>query len=243
MELKTSLAAKILAVMTAVDRIAKDKRNDFHKYDYASDEAVVSALRQAFIANRIIVYPKQVGCVREGDITSLQVAYHIVDVDSGEKEIVPAFGQGQDKGDKGVYKAATGAEKYFLLKTFLIPTGDDPEATNGDGQATKPKQMGNGYSKPPSQPPAKIMTDEFGDAIEPPPAEEEPAHWPHPAEATEKKPGCISDKQAKRFYAIAKGSGKTDQHIKEFLLSANGSAHSIDIPWKKYDHFCQEIAK
>ncbi len=51
----------------------------------------------------------------------------LLDVDSGESHVSTAYGQGQDKGDKGVYKAATGAEKYFLLKTFLIATGDDAE--------------------------------------------------------------------------------------------------------------------
>ena len=30
-------------------------------------------------------------------------------------------------GDKGLYKAITGANKYFLFKLFQIETGDDPE--------------------------------------------------------------------------------------------------------------------
>jgi hypothetical protein len=38
------------------------------------------------------------------------------------------IGEGQDAGDKGPYKAMTGAQKYALMKTFMIPTGDDPEA-------------------------------------------------------------------------------------------------------------------
>src|SRR4029079_18402967 len=32
-------------------------------------------------------------------------------------------GYGDDAGDKGVYKALTGAEKYLLMKTFLVSTG------------------------------------------------------------------------------------------------------------------------
>jgi hypothetical protein len=31
-----------------------------------------------------------------------------------------------------VYKSSTGALKYALLTTFLIPTGDDPENDGGD---------------------------------------------------------------------------------------------------------------
>jgi len=47
-------------------------------------------------------------------------------------------GQGADKGDKGVYKAITGAKKYFIANLFLIPTDDDPEG-NDDYE----KQMKN----------------------------------------------------------------------------------------------------
>ena len=36
-------------------------------------------------------------------------------------------GEGLDAGDKAPYKAMTGALKYALLQSFLLPTGDDPE--------------------------------------------------------------------------------------------------------------------
>jgi hypothetical protein len=38
------------------------------------------------------------------------------------------MGYGDDTGDKGYYKAETGAVKYFLMKTFMVATGNDPEA-------------------------------------------------------------------------------------------------------------------
>jgi hypothetical protein len=46
--------------------------------------------------------------------------------------VICAAGQGGDKnkngvGDKGLYKAITGANKYLLFKLFQIETGDDPE--------------------------------------------------------------------------------------------------------------------
>jgi hypothetical protein len=37
-------------------------------------------------------------------------------------------GEGEDRGDKAAYKAITGATKYWVMKTFLISTGDDPES-------------------------------------------------------------------------------------------------------------------
>ena len=35
-------------------------------------------------------------------------------------------------GDKGIYKAITGANKYALLKLLQLATGDDPEDEIGD---------------------------------------------------------------------------------------------------------------
>lgn len=131
-----SLAKKILNVMQAVEKIGKDGRNDFHKYNYASDEAIVTKLRGEMIKNGLILTPHQKSCVKEGDVTTIEVEYTLRDADSNEFLISSIFGQGQDRGDKGAYKAATGAEKYWLLKTFLIPTSDDPEATNGQPKTT-----------------------------------------------------------------------------------------------------------
>lgn len=130
----SAIGKKILAVMEGIEKVSKDKKNSFHNYNYASDEAIVGAIREVLIKNGLIVTPSQLECHQTGELTTLAIEYTLLDVDSGEKIVSKVYGQGQDKGDKGVYKAATGAEKYFLLKTFLIPTTDDPEA--------------NGYRKP-----------------------------------------------------------------------------------------------
>ena len=58
-------------------------------------------------------------------------------------EKITGFGCGNDRakndkvGDKGLYKALTGANKYLLFKLFQIATGDDPEDNSGhDEDAT-----------------------------------------------------------------------------------------------------------
>jgi hypothetical protein len=53
-----------------------------------------------------------------------------VDTESGESYTIPWYGQGVDlAGEKGVGKALTYAEKYFILKQFNIPTDkDDPDS-------------------------------------------------------------------------------------------------------------------
>ena len=45
----------------------------------------------------------------------------------------------------------------------------------------------------------------------------------------------ITDKQAKRFYAIYKGAGWSDEEVKSYLKATYGIEHSRDIPMAQYD--------
>ena len=50
------------------------------------------------------------------------------------------YGEGIDKGDKALYKAYTGAIKYYLANTFLIATGNEPENDGPGGLTVKELQ-------------------------------------------------------------------------------------------------------
>jgi hypothetical protein len=68
---------------------------------------------------------------------------------------------------------------------------------------------------------------------------EGPTHAPN-----EKQPDPqITEAQRKRFYAMAKGSGKSDDEIKSFLQDMIGSQSTNDIPKSKYEYLCNEIGK
>lgn len=132
-----SLVAKLAEVMGEVERVEKRGRNDFHKYDYATEGDIAAAVRKGLSARSIIVVPRTIdptlGTVERknggGDtLVTLRVVFAFLDGETGQSLEVPVYGQGQDGGDKAFYKALTGAVKYLLLKTFLMPTGDDPEA-------------------------------------------------------------------------------------------------------------------
>lgn len=122
-----NIANKIVSVMNSIESVTKDGFNSFHKYKYVTDAAIVTEIRKAMIEQKLITIPSQIECTVNGNLTTLKVRYTLIDADSGETLVSDVFGYGQDNGDKGVYKAATGAEKYFLLKTFLLPTDDDAE--------------------------------------------------------------------------------------------------------------------
>lgn len=128
-----SLAAKLAEVMAAVERIPKRGRNDFHKYDYATEADIAATIRGELAQRSVMLIPSIVGESRhpvgeKGSVlTVLEMEMEFLDGESGESIKKPWRGYGTDKEDKGGYKAMTGGEKYFLLKTFLLPTGDDPE--------------------------------------------------------------------------------------------------------------------
>ena len=130
------LAAKLAEVMSEVKYIQKRGKNAFHGYKYATEADVADKVRESLSAKNIILVPdvqsqelRQI-TTKKGNtefIATVKIKFTFYDGDSGETISFHIIGEGQDAGDKAVYKAITGAEKYALMKTFLIPTGDDPE--------------------------------------------------------------------------------------------------------------------
>jgi hypothetical protein len=71
---------------------------------------------------------KGFGAKGDENLTTIKLSYEFINVDNPSEKLAGSFeGCGSDKGDKGAYKAITGALKYALTSTFLIETGDDPE--------------------------------------------------------------------------------------------------------------------
>lgn len=136
-----SVYKKIHACMKELSFIEKDKKNTFHNYKYASEEAIKKAVHEQLVLNGLIFKVSLLDCVsretttKKGDRTSLtnvKVEYCFIDIDTGDSLCGVFYGTGEDSLDKGTYKAITGAIKYILTSTFLIPTGDDPENEKGE---------------------------------------------------------------------------------------------------------------
>lgn len=124
----TNIYKKISQVMSQVNRVPKNGYNSFHKYNYATESDLTESIRPILIECGLAFFTTVLEQNREGEFTKVKMEFTLVDIDTGEMLKSTYWGEGQDKGDKGLYKAYTGATKYFLMKTFLIPTGDDPEA-------------------------------------------------------------------------------------------------------------------
>lgn len=138
---QATIIRAINSVMTEVDYVQKKGENDFHGYKYATEADVLDRLRPAMVKYGLVLIPSvtQVAAIDQWGNTTIQMQYTLAHV-SGAVWPAPlmAAGCGGDKnrngvGDKGLYKAITGANKYLLFKLFQIETGDnEPEDAEGD---------------------------------------------------------------------------------------------------------------
>lgn len=130
-----NLMNKLVDITSTIDRIPKNGHNDFHHYDYALESDIKDVVRKEMTERGLQMIPNELSRTitqissKNGSqqLVSLEVEYTIFDAESGESVKMKGYGDGQDSGDKAVYKAKTGALKYALTTLFMIPTGDDPE--------------------------------------------------------------------------------------------------------------------
>lgn len=134
------LVKKLAKVMQTVKNIEKKGYNSFHKYKYATESDVAESIREVLADQNVMMIPNMTNhSVREHTnakgkteyIATVVMEFTFYDGDTGEEISFQVPGEGQDAGDKATYKAITGAQKYALMKAFMIPTNDDPEQDNG----------------------------------------------------------------------------------------------------------------
>ncbi len=155
------LYTKILNVMKDVSYLQKDDKVDagYNKsYKAITEEKVTSMVGESMRKHGLIILPLTINMTRDdmtfvgknGErlerLTTVNNTYKIVDPESGESEVISSAGTGVDTQDKGIGKALTYAYKYLLLRTFAIPTGDDPDKIASD-EDIKPvkKEVKKGY--------------------------------------------------------------------------------------------------
>lgn len=121
---------KILSVMQNVQYMAKDDEVAFSstRYKALSEEKVTGIMRAELIRHKMVIYPIHQESSRTGQITHVDVVYRMVNVENPDEYIdIASCGDGADSQDKGSGKAMTYAFKYMWLRTFALPTGEDPD--------------------------------------------------------------------------------------------------------------------
>lgn len=172
-----TLFEKLHEVAVAIDNIEKNGDNTHQHYKYVTEADVKRAVRRELLDRHILVIPSVTpngvshlpATGGKGFVTTVEIAYRFIDLDAvaqtatqfQRNDWIPPSeltvtwtGAGSDiGGDKGLYKAYSGALKYMLLTLFLIPTGDDPE---GEATTTGAAQGEHVDDRRPSIPPIPL---------------------------------------------------------------------------------------
>ena len=162
-----NLYKKIYDVMNESEAIEKTMTvgSGNNSYKAVSEAAMLNLVKPLFKKHRLIVFPVD-GTIKDNvmvwektdsfkgtvkndlrAITELKVVYKIVDIDSGESELLVGFGNGADPQDKGAGKSFTYSYKTMLSKTFMLFSGEDTDNTHSDDIN---KDTDKAHLKPPS---------------------------------------------------------------------------------------------
>ena len=124
--------------------LVKGAHNDFDDYEYFSEaqykELFTELLSECGLeldSNELNVQNIE-GTDKQRFGVSVTIEFILTDIDTGYSIKSTHSGIGFDKGDKALYKAKTGALKYFFATTFLVATKDDPERDDSGKKNTKP---------------------------------------------------------------------------------------------------------
>lgn len=136
-----TLKQKLAEVRRRIGYIQKRGLNERFNYSYVMAADLAGAVGDTLAELEVVVVPRLESISHESlspnqgypdRLTRVVMTYTFMDVNSAEELTVKVPGEGRDPGDKGPYKAMTGALKYALLQSFLIATGDDPEDERAD---------------------------------------------------------------------------------------------------------------
>lgn len=145
---RKSLAEKLSEVSQAVGGIGQKGWNELDGFAYTRWFDVASAVRGEMAKRHIVLIPQEIEIIEEKSVMvptkdgsnmpgvqiKIRRGYNLTD---GFETIHGwSVGVGEDHRDKAMYKADTGAEKYFLRDLFIIPNReDDPELVADKAQA------------------------------------------------------------------------------------------------------------
>ena len=137
---KLNIYQKLIEVRKSCAYLQKE--NAGYQFKYVSSSQTLGSLRKTMNEYGLMLIPsvkdvrvtnKTTQKGNEEIFTEIFIDFTWVNADNPQETLTcPFYGQGVDSGERGVGKALTYAEKYFLLKTFNIPTDkDDPDSFQG----------------------------------------------------------------------------------------------------------------
>jgi hypothetical protein len=155
---------RIECIMAECKRLPKTETNKEQDFDYTPYDDIAEMVRPLLARYGVAIMQEPVEFHRDGTLTRIKYEYEVINTDRPEDRFTKHnYGEGSDLSDKGINKASTVAEKFFLCRLFKISTGGDPDGAfvpvhrNGTPQARdsfRPAESGRQPdSRPRSQPP------------------------------------------------------------------------------------------
>lgn len=141
---------KLIEVRKSVPYLKQDNKG--YQFSYVSSSQALANVRNKMDEMQLLLVPSVKGnsvsehATKNGGheyFTQVEMIFTWINAENPEETICCDWiGQGLDSGEKGVGKALTYAEKYFMLKFFNIPTDkDDPDSFQDKAEKTKPKTV------------------------------------------------------------------------------------------------------
>lgn len=144
---------RLSGVLEQTSAIPKSGRNEFQKYNFIEQAAIVAEIRNLLPRFRLFLKTEVTSCVIEGEQTKdqkpqdackMNCRYSFINIDDplnpDERVIYDDWPSlARDTSDKAVNKASTSNMKFFMVRTFLIsdhdPDADNPDAGRGRGES------------------------------------------------------------------------------------------------------------
>lgn len=254
----TKLATALVKTQAAMKPAPKSSDNPFFKSRY-SDLATIWEVAQQPLADNGLAVLQPISSTQDGKgaiVTTILVhtsgefvtsTFTVFprperERDRNTKQIIP--GSEPFVTPQSLGSAITYGRRYALAAMLgIVSDDDDGEGAEGRGKTNGHAKPGPAYQRPPmqqvdEQPPAPEWTPEQHAARQKQLTEQPPADAPKPNPANADNP--ISDAQAKRMFAIAKGAGWSTDQLKEFVATC-GYSSSKDILRKDYDGIIEAL--
>jgi hypothetical protein len=130
---QSALAVKMSAIMGSVPKMIKNGNNVAQHYSFVTAEDVKATIRPLLKKHGVALFSEMHDIQRATSTNKngttvvtvvVRMRFTLVDGESGESFSCEWIGEANDYADKAVNKAATAAEKYWLINTFLLSTSE-----------------------------------------------------------------------------------------------------------------------
>lgn len=240
---KKSLTDLLAEACNAVGGVEERGRNVQQNYKYQRAADIYRAFRRELFSRGLVIMTNELaldltqltfsnarGETRQVNQAKLLVEYQI----RGHGDCLPSqnhYGVGWDAGDKAIYKAKTGANKYFLKELGLIPDEKDQSDPEADESVDKLVEGKDRMPRPPDRGKEKPKQTAKASAT---PAKLAPANkqisWTEIQESQKTPPQQRT--WAERFWDAARDSEYREDQVRAYIKSL-GVNQTSEIPEDK----------